>query len=432
MLKRFVRKRSKAPLNILLGDSKLPLELIYIIVDQCSTSTVKTLALTCRMLAAYCRPTLFNSIIVDEQQLASRQLKSLLHSSSNIPRHIQTLVLDIFLHFSLSESGKKSERLGGNWVSVLEGKYPNLETLKVALGWEPTLPLPIHSRLANLIFHASNLHTLQLDIQFAHIRLVTARFCPPQVKNLTLYLYEWDLEDPPTINITLPENRVPPKLQSLSMIGEVQEWTLDALLNTNVPLMEHGYLRHIQLPDTFQVLSFPHYNALVQSAFATLECIHLCVDSPLEAFDIASFPSLKMIEARANKPQALRQAMHWLSSMVGKVSLERKQGLTISLIFYCILGGCFCDTQPGPQPSWDHGKHKDHIFGHREAWKEIVNEDSWNNLKLVGGVYAFSDPKYSDTERTPKLLGRYPTEPSTLPADYRSIWNSCTCTGWQY
>ncbi|KAH6914650.1 hypothetical protein BKA70DRAFT_1256677 [Coprinopsis sp. MPI-PUGE-AT-0042] len=444
MLKRFIKRKVEAPLatSNLQGDLRLPLELIYIIVDKCSTSTVKSLALTCHTLAAYCRPIILSSIIVNEHQLTSRDFGSLLLRSSDITGHVRTLTLDVSLPLSPSRKGGKFEGLGRNWVPVLEAKYPNLDTLNVVVRYETSLFLQVQSRLFGLILHANNLHTLQLDIQFNHIRLATARFCPPQVKSLILHFHHvWYQQDPPTLDIQLPENRVPPKLQSLTMIGTVQDWTLDLLMNGDVPLMKYGALRHIQLPDTIiqhppptiQSPLAPH-NAFIQSAFATLQCIHLSFkfDIPPASFSIISLPALKIIEGRVNSPSSwtLGQAMNWLSNMVYKASLERRQELTISLILYCSLAGCSCHPLSLPRPMWDEDKHKDHIFGHREAWKWVVNESAWSDLTLVGGIYAFSDPEPSDRERRPRYLGRYPADPSSQPVDYQSLWKSCICTGW--
>ncbi|KAH6897695.1 hypothetical protein BKA70DRAFT_747785 [Coprinopsis sp. MPI-PUGE-AT-0042] len=440
-------ERKEPPISTL--GVPMPLELLYKIVDdhrqelaQDNGRDLRTLAYTCRALAAYCRPLLFQLMSLYDvympispiawpgTAMRLERFSCLLHtypSSARLVQELQILIIKPYHRpsgWSLRKIGIDTQKSEINhWRSVFKGSYPRLTTLRLKITWGYISPLFI-KHLLQALKATPVLKTLELGWKGCPLEGVL-RNLPPSLKHFSLLGSEDCIIPAP--RWTPPPHPIP-KLESLTLTARLHPTWISSTLLSKFPPFNLERLTHLQT--RIYNLSTAIWR-LHSTPSNTLRCLHIYFDKlwlnndPLNVAELHVLTHVEVITKMTGYPDyyLVRDgALGWLQRTVqslGVVSspgvLERLRTLTFCVLF--VLEG-------DENPYWDQWVEPRLAFGDLNArWRylELTNLFGFTNRIHYGHPF----PRKGDKPRRLWVEG-------AVARSYESLWKECGCSGWNW
>ncbi|KAH6897693.1 hypothetical protein BKA70DRAFT_1315458 [Coprinopsis sp. MPI-PUGE-AT-0042] len=431
----------------------MPLELLYTIIDdyrmelaQDNGRALRSLAHTCRALAAYCRPLLLQFITLYTLDAPIPQtswlgpitrpggfsrLASTYPSSASLVKELRVIVLKPYppkkqrVLKKLGIDVQRSEMKP--WQVLLKASYPRLSTLHLMISWNRVSPL-LTKALFKAIKTTPTLETLELDGNGVPLQHVI-QILPPTLKRFSLLgggtvpssPYEWT----PGLG---------PELESLTILDPT--W-LRVILRPELSPFNLAALAHLRIrpPDSMSVISWLH-----QSPSHTLRCLHVHLDRlqyvghPLNVSNFCILTHLEFIMDGVWDKLSVDLALDWVGKSVNTLGarsspkvMERLSTLTICFLFQLPVAA-------------DAQQKQDDVYNEQlDTWQSAFASARWRCLeptRIVGFITVIRYPnrpfpryffpcRFVEVD-TPRPL---PARGGATVSPYEALWKSCGCTG---
>ncbi|KAH6897689.1 hypothetical protein BKA70DRAFT_1528200 [Coprinopsis sp. MPI-PUGE-AT-0042] len=357
---------------------RIPLELIYMIIDDHrlilrrdnSSYGLLSLAHSCRALADYCRPLIFQSITIHGQDRLppipiptgtfgkAERFTRLMTARSGVGKLVQSLCLIML-------PGPKAHHLP-SWTFLCRA-YSRLTTLKLLIEWWQ-LPRSIRAALSGMIKGLKSLNSLEWKDETIPVDVVV-QFSPPNLRSLTL-LPTRRFTDFPTAASGNPAQPAI-RLDSLTLLApDGKDWFPRVVASSYFDLTSLTHLQLGSLDIRRNAATF------ITTALPNLTCLHLAMygRGTHDPFDIARrLPRLQRLEFAVASEGQLSNVLEWLDKSVGTDN-QSSAPLTPQVIVLIQWRRKSSSLARRDDSSTIYARH-------RAIWASGTRHDRWRNLE---------------------------------------------------